>query len=58
MVYGFWIAINGSIHMTLKKENFLDMYTSFNSQVNMRNDEVVEVKGKDNIGIETKKRRK
>lgn len=34
------------------------MDTSFNSKVKMRNDEVVEVKGKDSIGIETKKRRK
>jgi hypothetical protein len=47
-----------SNHMTPNKEIFLDIDTSFHSKVKMRNVDVVDVKGKCNVGVETKRRLK
>jgi hypothetical protein len=41
--------------MTPEKEIFLDIDTSFYSKVKMGNGSVVYVKGKDNVGVETKR---
>jgi transposase InsO family protein len=54
-----WYLDSGcSNHMTAKKEIFLNMDSSFNSRVRMGNGEMVEVKGKGSIGVQTKKGRK
>jgi hypothetical protein len=41
--------------MTLEKEIFLNIDTSFHSKVKMGNGVVVDVKGKGNVGVETKR---
>lgn len=51
-----WFLDSGcSNHMTPKKEIFLDIDTSFNSKVKMRNGVVMDVKGKGSVGVETKR---
>jgi hypothetical protein len=51
-----WFLDSGcSNHMTPKKEIFFDIDTSFNSKVRMRNGVVMDVKGKGNGGVETKR---
>jgi hypothetical protein len=44
-----------SNHMTPEKEIFLHIDTSFHSKVKMGNGAVVDVKGKGNVGVETKR---
>jgi hypothetical protein len=44
-----------SNHMTPENEIFLNIDTSFHSKVKMRNGDVVDVKGKGNVGVETKR---
>jgi len=54
-----WFLDSGcSNHMTPEKEIFIDIDTSFNSKVKMRNGAVVDVKGKCSVGVETKRRLK
>lgn len=51
-----WFLDSGcSNHMTLKKEIFIDIDTSFNSKVKMGNGDVVDVKGKGSVGVEIKR---
>jgi hypothetical protein len=51
-----WFLDSGcSNHMTPEKEIFLDIDTSFPSKVKMENDAMVDVKGKGNVGVETKR---
>jgi hypothetical protein len=51
-----WFLDSGcSNHMTPEKEIFLDIDTSFHSKVKMGNGAVVDVKGKGNVGVETKR---
>jgi len=41
--------------MTPEKEIFIDIDTLLHSKVKMRNGVVVDIKGKDSIGVETKR---
>jgi hypothetical protein len=41
--------------MTPEKEIFIDIDTSFNSKVKMGKGDVVNVKGKGSVGVETKR---
>ena len=51
-----WFIDSGCTnHMTPEKEIFHDLDTSFTSKVKMGNGELAEVKGKDNIQVETEK---
>ncbi|KAL6347263.1 hypothetical protein AAG906_013699 [Vitis piasezkii] len=50
-----WFLDNGCTnHMIGNKNIFLDMDTTINSQVKMGNGDLVNVKGKDTVGIQTK----
>ena len=40
--------------MTADKDAFLDIDSSFNSKVKLRNGDHIEIKGKGSIGVETK----
>ena len=54
-----WYLDSGySNHMTADKDIFLDMDSSFNSKVKLRNGDHVEIKGKGSIAVETKEENK